>query len=457
MSEHQLPELPNGWESARLGDVAQVLRGVSYDKRDTASEPREGLIPLLRATNIGVVLSFDAPVYVPRTVVSDAQMLRRGDIVVAASSGSRDLVGKAAPLTTEWIGTFGAFCYVVRPHERIDADYVACFLASPAYRARISALSAGVNINNLRRGYLEDMVIPIPPRAEQTRIVKEITRHARRLHDGAAGFGEALRDIDAYESAAYAAAFSGELIGVDAAEWESQELGALVERLTSGSRDWKPYYGKGTGVFVMAQNVRPRSLDLSPVLHVDPPETDSARARSAIKLDDVLVTIVGAGTGTVARVPEEFADHWVCQSVALIRPKPPLSGAFLELFLNAPGGGRAQIEERVYGQGRPHLSFDDLRSIKVPLPSNDIQSQLVSRLTERLTVAVALREAISTAIQEHRNVQRALLARAFVGKLAQQDSSDEPASVLLEEMHADEKEHRPSSGAKKPARKTKVA
>ncbi len=100
--------------------------------------------------------------------------------------------------------------------------------------------------------------------------------------------------------------------------WGVAALDDLTTKVTSGSRDWKPYYGRGEGVFVLTQNVRMRSLDLSDPFRVDPPAGDPARERSAIQADDLLINIVGA-VGAVARVPDAFSEHYVCQSVALVR------------------------------------------------------------------------------------------------------------------------------------------
>src|SRR5262249_25859042 len=104
MNSHGNVTLPAGWAQATLGDLLTVLRGVSYDKADARGAPAEGLVPLVRATNIQQTLSLDELVYVPSRYVSPEQMLQLGDIVVAASSGSRAVVGKAAPLTTAWRG-----------------------------------------------------------------------------------------------------------------------------------------------------------------------------------------------------------------------------------------------------------------------------------------------------------------------------------------------------------------
>src|SRR5262245_9366835 len=107
--------LPQGWASCSLGNILTIVRGVSYSKDDASNAPRAGMIPLLRATNIDTELCLDDCVYVPASYVDEEQRLREGDIVIAASSGSKSVVGKAAQLRHSWDGSFGAFCMCLRP------------------------------------------------------------------------------------------------------------------------------------------------------------------------------------------------------------------------------------------------------------------------------------------------------------------------------------------------------
>src|SRR6185312_7806320 len=102
--------LPESWTVAPLGELVSILRGVSYKKEDAAEEKDAGLIPILRATNINGSLKFEDLVWVPEKYVDENQMLQKGDIVIAASSGSASIVGKAAQLKQSWHGSFGAFC-----------------------------------------------------------------------------------------------------------------------------------------------------------------------------------------------------------------------------------------------------------------------------------------------------------------------------------------------------------
>lgn len=163
--------------TVRVGDIAEQIRGVSYDKVDASGSPQQGYVPVLRAGNItDAGLTFHDLVYVPRSRVSDAQLVRKGDVVIAASSGSLDVVGKAALAKQAFDGGFGAFCKVLRPSADVDAGYFAHFFRTIDYRRRVSSLAAGANINNLRNEHLDEMRIPLPPLAEQRRIADILDR-----------------------------------------------------------------------------------------------------------------------------------------------------------------------------------------------------------------------------------------------------------------------------------------
>jgi type I restriction enzyme S subunit len=99
-----MSKLPQGWAITRLGYIVDIIRGVSYKKEDATNADGPGLVPILRATNINGNLNFEHLVWVPKKYVSDDQMLRAGDIVIAASSGSLSVVGKAAQLKQDWQG-----------------------------------------------------------------------------------------------------------------------------------------------------------------------------------------------------------------------------------------------------------------------------------------------------------------------------------------------------------------
>lgn len=161
---------------AKLGDFIEQIRGVSYRPSDLHDNLSNDSVILLRANNIqnGKIV-LDDVVYVSKSKVSESQYLRQGDILVCTSSGSKELVGKAAFVDEDLTMVFGAFCKVVRP--KIECcKYMGHFFQSPYYRNHISAASAGANINNLRNEHIADLHIPLPSLDEQRKIAAALDK-----------------------------------------------------------------------------------------------------------------------------------------------------------------------------------------------------------------------------------------------------------------------------------------
>ena len=447
---------------AKLGQLLTVIRGVTYKKEHSKSAPADGLVGLLRATNIQQSLSFDELVYVPASCVSEAQLLQPGDILVVASSGSRTVVGKAAPLTHSWRGSFGAFCFALRPNAGVEPGYLAAFLRSPQYRDRASDLAAGTNINNLRATHIEETLIPLPAVDRQREIVAYLDEQLSRLDASVAALRRAQANLKRYRASVLKSACEGRLVPTEAelarqegrdfetgtqllqrvlAErrmrlngrgkykepigpnlsssaqmpegWCYGTLDQLSSHLTSGSRDWSPFYDRGSCIFLMAQNVRMGALDLTMKQRVDPPKDDASRARSQVEVDDLLVTIVGANAGEICRVPKHLPEHFVCQSVALVRPVIGATSKYLEAFLVSSENGQRQFESFMYGQGRPHLSFDQLRATVAPLPPLAEQHRIVAEADRRLSLIRIAEAQVTANLARAQRLRQSILQAAF--------------------------------------------
>ena len=105
------------------------------------------------------------------SLVKNKQYLKHGDILVAASSGSIEVVGKAAMIECDMNATFGAFCKVLRPNsEKIDINYFKHFFETAYYKRTIKSLAEGANINNLKTEHFDNLEIPLPPLDQQKKI-----------------------------------------------------------------------------------------------------------------------------------------------------------------------------------------------------------------------------------------------------------------------------------------------
>ncbi|EFB2841434.1 MULTISPECIES: restriction endonuclease subunit S [Escherichia] len=176
ISEEEKPfELPQGWEWVRLGDIAEIIRGVTYGKSQSSEIKKDGMLPLLRANNIQSEILLEPIVYVDEELVSPEQYLRMGDVLIAMSSGSESLVGKAAQFFENGNYTFGAFCGVVRTYSKIIDEFIGFFLKTPLYRRQTQSSGKGIGIKNLNKSNLEMLLVAMPSKRNCAQLLEEAT------------------------------------------------------------------------------------------------------------------------------------------------------------------------------------------------------------------------------------------------------------------------------------------
>ena len=213
-------------------DISEQVRGVTYAKSDASPTPRSGYSPMLRANNIGEHgLLLDDLIFVPNSRISQKQRIIPNDVVVAASSGSVSVVGKTAQARSGFDGGFGAFCKVLRPGPSIDPHYFGHYFKTPSYRRVVSQLASGANINNLKKEHLDNLLIPLPPLAEQKRIAAildaaDALRVMRR---------EALAQLDTLLQSTFLDMFGDPV--TNPMGWEVEQFDHWLDSIESG---WSP-------------------------------------------------------------------------------------------------------------------------------------------------------------------------------------------------------------------------
>ncbi len=344
------------------------------------------------------------------TMKSSAVHFKPGDV----------LYGRLRPyLNKVYRPTFEGLCsaeFIVLPqNEGIDGRYLQYFLNSAAFVRYATHLNAG-DRPRIDFDQVAPYQIPLPGVSEQGRIVAEIEKQFSRIDQAVANLKRVKDRLDGYKGAIISEAVGGRASandGIVPNGWRRERLGDAVAKITSGSRDWSPYYGRGAAVFLLAQNVRPMSPDFSVVQRVDPPEADPARARSRVQRGDLLVTIVGANTGQACMVEELPGETFVCQSVALVRPKLAANAPYLSLWLNSPEHGRRYFDRCMYGQGRPHLGFDQLASMPIAIPPPQEQARIVAEVDRRLSIVREVEADVDANLKRAQALRQAVLTHLF--------------------------------------------
>ena len=76
-----------------LKDIVKQIRGVSFKPEDVEDTPGNFRITLFRANNIeNGKLNYQNLYYIPREKVKDDQLIRANDILISASSGSKNAI-----------------------------------------------------------------------------------------------------------------------------------------------------------------------------------------------------------------------------------------------------------------------------------------------------------------------------------------------------------------------------
>ena len=170
----ELPfEIPDNWVWTRFSTLIRIISGVSYDKNDVATKG----IRILRGGNINDlrVTPFSDDVYLPETYYDPDKQVQIDDVLIVASTGSKEVIGKAGYVIEPLENTqIGAFLRIVRPLLKWYAPYVKLIFATEYYREHIRHLSGGTNINNIKADYINAFLISLPPYAEQIRIAERI-------------------------------------------------------------------------------------------------------------------------------------------------------------------------------------------------------------------------------------------------------------------------------------------
>lgn len=443
--------LPAGWVLTQLGDVTRPLRP-KVDPRSVPNMPFVGMEHVEAQTTrlLGTVAA--------GTMRSAGVEFRAGDVLYGRL---RPYLNKVHRVAFDGVGS--AEFIVLTGNSALDSSFLLHRLNAWDFVEFTSHLNEG-DRPRVDWDQVKSFELLLPPIAEQRRIVAALEEYLADLDAAVAGLKRAkaatfryltavvrdacegrLRSIDAQTASGrgrdgrYAESISNrggtapDLEGIPSVPdgWVVASLDQLCGRITSGSRDWSRFYGRGSGTFIMARNVRPGRLDLSFRQAVDPPLEDRDRSRSQVQAGDVLVTIVGANTGDACLVPSALPEHYVCQSVALLRPVDSDIGAWLALYLSSRENGRRQFERYIYGAGRPHLSFDQLRMTAVLLPPPEARARILEEVERCRAVAERTANEIDVQLARAAQLRQAILKRAFDGKLVQQDARDEPASTLL--------------------------
>ncbi|EAA7670140.1 restriction endonuclease subunit S [Salmonella enterica subsp. enterica serovar Molade] len=467
-------KLPEGWTTAPVSTVTTLIRGVTYKKEQALNYLQDDYLPLIRANNIqnGKFDTTDL-VFVPKNLVKESQKISPEDIVIAMSSGSKSVVGKSAHQRLPFECSFGAFCGALRPEKHISPSFIAHFTKSSFYRNKISSLSAGANINNIKPASFDLINIPIPSLAEQKIIAEKLDTLLAQVDSTKARLEQIPQILKRFRQAVLAAAVTGRLTKEyndctkKTIELENYKISipkkwneTILNNVINTQRPLcygvvQPGDDINDGIeLIRVCDINDGEVDLNHLRRISK-EIDIQYKRSKVQKNDILITIVGA-IGRIGIVRENINVN-IARAVARVSPESKfIIPMFLHIWLSSPimQTWLVQSSKEV---ARKTLNLKDLKEAFVPLPSIEEQHEIVRRVEQLFAWADTIEKQVNNALTRVNSLTQSILAKAFRGELTAQWRAENPdlisgensAAALLEKIKAE----RAASGGKKTSRK----
>lgn len=172
-------ELPGTWAYPALGEIVTLIRGITFPASAKHKESFTGAVRCLTTGSVQSRYSDSADVFVDASFVKRSdQYLSRGDVILSTAN-STALVGKSIYWDEAHERTFGGFLTVARAMDSRPAAtrYLHTVLRTLFLGGAFAEKSTQTtNIANLSNKILYGVRIPLPPAAEQERIVAKLDR-----------------------------------------------------------------------------------------------------------------------------------------------------------------------------------------------------------------------------------------------------------------------------------------
>ncbi len=168
-------DLPDSWTWCRLGDLVLDFRYGTSRKCDRKASG----VPVLRIPNIqnGRIDFTDLKFTSMPAAEFKELSLQKGDLLLVRSNGSENLVGRSA-VACAGDERFAYAGYLVRarlPENEVFASFLHVALSTPAVRDQIEGpIRTTSGVKNINTTELSNLVVPLPPLAEQRRIVAKV-------------------------------------------------------------------------------------------------------------------------------------------------------------------------------------------------------------------------------------------------------------------------------------------
>ena len=420
ITEDEIPyELPKGWEWVRLGNLCKL------SQREKVQNVK---LPLLNAKYLRTKLE--------KQIYTEGVIVRQGDYLILVDGENS---GEVFYVFEE--GIMGSTFKLLDINKCISLNFILKILQF--YQDVFRGSKKGAAIPHLDKTLFKNIVIGLPPLAEQERIVEKLEQILPLVEE----YGkneEKLSKLnstlpDKIKQSILQHAVQGKLVPQNPSDEPASELlkriKAEKEQLIKDGKikkekplppitedeipfeipnswEWTKIrniafvtklagfeYTKyinlqdsGEIPVIRAQNVKPFSLNLTNLKYIDT-DTSKMLERSALTRPCLLMTFIGAGIGDVAIFDKNSRFH-LAPNVAKIEfynKNNNIDNKYAMCYLLS-SYGKQEVFKFLKATAQPSLSMDTIREVMIPLPPLAEQQRIVTKVEELLAVMDKLKK-----------------------------------------------------------------
>ena len=426
-------EIPKSWEWVRFSDLFDIARGGS-------PRPIKQFLTT-NANGINWIKISDTEIggkYIRKTKekiilegLKKSRLVQEGDLLLTNS------MSYGRPYIMQTKGAIHDGWLVLSPYvSTLNKDFFYYLMSCPYIKNEFANTVAGAVVKNLNKDKVKELFIPLPPLAEQKRIVakiEELLPHVEqygKAHDELTALNEKFPD--AMKKSVLHYAMEGKLVeqreeegtakellaaikaekarlvvegklkkekplrSITAEEipfeipesWEWVRLGEIITKITDGTHHSPPNKESGEFMYITAKNIKDYGIDLSQITYVSKEIHNEIYSRCNPEKGDILLIKDGATTGvvTVNSLEEPFS---LLSSVALLKTSNNIDAWYIVYIL------RSQLfyetlRKQMKGTGITRITLKQITPFLVPLPPLAEQKRIVAKIEELLACCGAL-------------------------------------------------------------------
>lgn len=393
----------NGWTPVKLSDVlvaAKRAESVDATKQYRLLGVRlEGRGPFIRETVLG-----------SQSSASKLFEVEAGDFIYSRLFACRGAFG-VIDESTHGCYVSGEFPIYQAIPECIDVQFLRYWFTLPSVIARVDEDCTGstpLTRNRFKENFFLALEIPLPPLAEQRRIVARLEALAAQIDEA-----RRLRKEAVEEAVAFAASSLASLLPRNTETVKLDSLIAPESKISYGVLVPGPDVEDGVP-FVRIQDLAIKNAPAIPNKHIAP-EIDAQYHRTKLVGGEILIGVVGS-IGKIGIAPMSWAGANIARAVCRIVPGPQTDRDYLAAVLSAKPC-QDFFRETTRTLAQPTLNVGQLSQTPIPVPQLKEQRRIVAELDALQEQVDTLKRLQSETAAELDALLPAILDRAFKGEL----------------------------------------